>query len=72
MAFKFEIPAAKYKPDAIRATDGTMIHTLKKIRPLRRKTRLGKMNRRHLIVRIEDGKEYTYHATKGWRTRRAV
>ena len=67
--FKYAIPAAKYKPDAIRATDGTLIPTLKKIRPARRLTKLGQTNRRIISVRVENGVEYSYHATKGWRTR---
>lgn len=65
--FKFEIPRAQYKKD------GTKVkHCLKK----------GSFNRRHIRSKtvqetvLEGNKiktvarEYTYHATKGWRRRR--
>lgn len=70
--FNFAIPRATFKPDAIRGTDGNLIHTLKRIRPCRRKTSLGSIKRR-IIVRkkMPDGSEYEYHATKGWRSFRA-
>lgn len=84
MAFDFAIPKANYKADAIRGLDGELIHTLKKVRPARRKTKLGALNRRHISEGEETRKtgeflngrqvvaryEHTYHATEGWRSRR--
>ena len=53
--YDFKIPRPKYHED------GT------KIRPARRRIALGSKERRILKTETIGGKEYSYHATKGWR-----
>lgn len=70
--FGYEIPRAKYKETSppLRDPKGNIVPTLTKIRSCTRKKTLGQRNRRHVITKIEDGREYFYHATKGWRERK--
>lgn len=70
--FGYEIPRAKFKPASppLRAPDGRIVPTWTKIRACPRKTKLGERNRRHIVTKVRDGREYTLHATKGWRERK--
>lgn len=68
--FNYAIPRAKFKgaTPPLRAPDGRIIPTFKKIR---RCSKRGTTRRRHIVKVIRDGREYTYHATKGWRVNKA-
>lgn len=70
MTFNYAIPRAVYIDDPVgfRAPDGRLIPRLKRVRRCLKK---GVLNRRHILVRVEDGYEYTYHATRGWKKRKA-
>ena len=70
--FGYEIPRAKYEPASppLRAPDGRVVPTFTKVRTCPRKTSLGERNRRHIVTKVVEGREYFYHATKGWRERK--
>lgn len=68
MAFKYEIPMARWRDSGFRAADGHLVKTLKKVR---RCGKRGTRNRRLIATHeMRDGTEHVYHATKGWRSYR--
>lgn len=73
MPFNYGIPKSQWKPTvpALRGPDGQIVPTFTKVRNHSRKSSLGDRNRRHITVKVADGVEYTLHATKGWRERKA-
>lgn len=71
MSFNYAIPRSTWKDDSFRGASGEIIPRVKKVRKATRKKTLGQRNRRHIKEITVDGMEHTYHATKGWRARKA-
>jgi hypothetical protein len=85
MIFDYKIPRARFKPGLpLRGPKFNVVETWTKV-PRCARTTAGNYNRRLIVERknseptneFRDGKrvigeyEYSYHATKGWRRRRA-